>query len=106
MSILVSSANSVAERLFVPLFPSDFRFCGAPWINVSRLSVCRECISEQGEARGLCRRLEPSFYQGGLRELIYLLKYEQLQFVGAVLGRMPAEAVMGMESLAASTAWS
>jgi ComF family protein len=54
----------------------------------------------------LCRRLQPPFvkaaaygsYDGGLRELIHLLKYEQVRPAAAVLGRMLAEAVSGMES--------
>ena len=54
----------------------------------------------------LCRRLQPPFvkavaygsYDGGLRELIHLLKYEQVRPAAVVLGRMLAEAVSGMES--------
>ena len=50
---------------------------------------------------GLCRRLEPTFaravaygsYEGGLRELIHLLKYEQVHPAARVLGRMLAEAM-------------
>ncbi len=52
----------------------------------------------------LCRRLEPPFvkaaaygsYEGGLRELIHLLKYEQVRPAAVVLGRMLAEAVSGL----------
>ncbi len=55
---------------------------------------------------GLCRRLEPPFvkavaygsYDGGLRQLIHLLKYEQVRPAAAVLGRMLAEALSGLES--------
>lgn len=59
-----------------------------------------------GEARcGLCRRIDPPFvkavaygsYDGGLRELIHLLKYEQVRPAATVLGRMLAEAVKGLE---------
>jgi len=54
----------------------------------------------------LCRRLAPPFvkaaaygsYDGGLRELIHLLKYEQVRPAAAVLGRMLAEAVSGLDS--------
>jgi ComF family protein len=55
---------------------------------------------EHGEPRcGLCRRLELPFvravaygsYDGGLRELIHLLKYEQVRPAANVLGRMLAE---------------
>ncbi len=49
---------------------------------------------------GACQRLEPLFvkavaygsYQGGLRELIHLLKYEQVRPAAGVLGRMLGEA--------------
>ncbi len=59
-----------------------------------------------GDARcGLCRRIEPLFvkavaygsYDGGLRELIHLLKYEQVRSAAAVLGRMLAEAANALE---------
>ena len=54
---------------------------------------------------GLCRRLEPPFarasaygsYDGGLRELIHLLKYEQVRPAAGVLGRMLAEAITDLE---------
>lgn len=64
-------------------------------------------VSGQDEPRcGLCRRLEPPFakavaygsYDGGLRELIHLLKYEQVRPAAKVLGRMLAEAIAGLES--------
>ena len=60
-----------------------------------------------GDARcGLCRRTEPLFvkavaygsYDGGLRELIHLLKYEQVRPAAVVLGRMLAEAANALES--------
>jgi ComF family protein len=54
---------------------------------------------------GLCRRLGPPFekaaaygsYDGGLRELIHLLKYEQVRPAANVLGRMLAEVIAGLE---------
>ena len=54
---------------------------------------------------GLCRRLEPPFakaaaygsYQGGLRDLIHMLKYQQVRPAANVLGRMLAEAVTDLE---------
>ncbi|HEX3352381.1 MAG TPA: ComF family protein [Terriglobales bacterium] len=60
-----------------------------------------------GDVRcGLCRRLEPPFtraiaygsYDGGLRELIHLLKYEQVRTAAGGLGRMLAEALRGLDS--------
>jgi ComF family protein len=64
-------------------------------------------FSGEGEARcGLCQRLEQPFaravaygsYDGGLRELIHLLKYNQVRPAANVLGRMLAEVITGMES--------
>jgi ComF family protein len=84
-------------------------------ITGSTCSVCGERLlsphafaADQGEARcGLCRRLAPSFakavaygsYEGRLRDLIHLLKYEQVRPATAILGRMLAEALIGLESL-------
>jgi ComF family protein len=124
--------RGVAESLFATLFPSDCRFCGAPLINISRLPVCRDCLSDMrpittgvcfvcGERLlspyafagtpdepgcGLCRRLEPPFaravaygsYEGGLRDLIHLLKYEHVLPAARVLGRMLAEAMNQLET--------
>ncbi len=59
-----------------------------------------------GEPRcGLCRRAEPVFaravaygsYEGGLRELIHLLKYAGVRPAANVLGRMLAEAIAEVE---------
>jgi len=117
--------NTVAESLFATLFPANCRLCSAPLVNISRLPVCEECLSEIrpiaggtcdicGERLvspyilsgadpkcGLCRRLDPPYakavaygsYSGGLRDLIHLLKYEQVLPAAAVLGRMLVEAI-------------
>lgn len=62
--------------------------------------------AESGEARcGLCRRLEPPYvkataygsYDGGLRELIHLLKYNGVRPAANVLGRMLAEAMEDLQ---------
>ncbi len=64
-------------------------------------------MAEQEVPRcGLCRRLEPPYskavaygsYDGGLRELIHLLKYEQMRPAAGALGRMLAETIAGLES--------
>jgi ComF family protein len=132
VSMLVSSVSGVAESLFATVFPSDCRLCGTPLVNISRLPVCRACLTDvapiegtvcsvcgerlltpfavgegASEVRcGVCRRVEPPFvkavaygsYDGGLRELIHLLKYEQVRPAAAVLGRLLTEAVRGLES--------
>jgi ComF family protein len=129
-SFLVSRVSSAAESLFATLFPADCQVCGAALITISRLPVCKECLSEMRPISGgvcvicgqrllspsfssgsgepccrICRRLEPEFvraiaygsYDGGLRELIHLLKYEQVRPAASVLGRMLAEAIAGLE---------
>src|SRR5437870_6543427 len=128
-SSLVSSLNSIAECVFATLFPSDCRLCGAPLVKISRLPVCDECVvrmrpitgvvcsvcgerlaspfAAAGERCGLCRRAEPPFakaaayggYSGGLRDLIHLLKYEQVRPAAGVLGRMLAEAISLLKPL-------
>lgn len=125
--------NNLSESLFATLFPSDCRICGTPLINISRLPVCRECISQihslsvtvceicgegiaspyvlNGQSEkplcGLCRQAEPPYekavaygsYSGNLRELIHLLKYEQVRPATRLLGRMLAEVIMSIENL-------
>lgn len=59
-------------------------------------------MSTHGEPLcGLCRRLKPVYikaaaygsYEGGLRELLHLLKYEHVRPAANVLGRMLAEVI-------------
>jgi ComF family protein len=117
--------SGVVECVFATLFPSDCRLCGVPLVKISRLPVCDECVAQMlpiagglcsvcgvrlaspfaaGERCGLCRRAGPPFakavaygsYDGRLRELIHLLKYEQVRSATGVLGRMLAEAISGL----------
>ena len=76
-------------------------------------SICGERLvspfafrDTQGEPRcGLCRRLEQPFaraaaygsYETGLRELIHMLKYQQVRPAASVLGRMLAEVVANLQ---------
>ena len=54
---------------------------------------------------GVCRRLAPPFvqaasygsYEGGLRDLIHLLKYQQVRPAADVLGRMLGEVISGLD---------
>ena len=73
-----------------------------------RLAVPYAALARGGEARcGLCERLQPPFvkasaygsYDGGLRDLIQLLKYERVKPAASVLGRMLAEAVADLVPL-------
>lgn len=57
-------------------------------------------------ACGLCQRAAPPFvravaygsYEGGLRELIHLLKFGGVRPAAGILGRMLAEAISGLEA--------
>ena len=119
----VSGATLIAQGLFAALFPSDCRICNAPLENISRLPVCDDCLSAitpiSGELCGICgERLSgevasevrlctaceeerPAYsqaaafgaYDGELRALIHLLKYEQVLPAVGVLGRMLAGAI-------------
>ncbi len=119
-----SLLQSAAAGLFATLFPSDCRFCGAPLENISRLPVCPACLagihrldipvcSVCGERLalaaappddrcGLCRRVEPPFaqalaygsYDGALRDLLQLLKYEGVRPAAGVLGRRLGEVLL------------
>ena len=59
----------------------------------------------------LCRRFDPPFarataygpYDGGLRELIHLLKYQQVRPAAKVLGRMLAEAIAASQASVGDT---
>jgi ComF family protein len=86
--------------------------CNIRPISGGTCSVCGErvftpyVVSANEILCGVCRRLMPPFvralaygsYDGGLRELIHLLKYEQVRPAAVVLGRMLAEAIEGLES--------
>ncbi len=105
--------------MLATLFPADCRLCRVPLTRLSRLPVCDACLAsirptdcrtctvcgERLESEfaegicGMCRRVEPRFtkasafgsYEGGLRELIHLLKYDHVRPAARVLGRMLAE---------------
>jgi ComF family protein len=107
------------------LLPSDCRICGHPLVHLSKLPVCDPCVGSLapsqvksceicGEALdlapgvnvnicGVCRRVLPKFdfaiaygaYDGTLRSLVHLLKYEQVRSAANLLGGRLAEAICG-----------
>ncbi len=124
----MGSLFNAAQSLFATLLPSDCRLCQAPLTRISRLPVCDACLSgitpmsgrlcavcgeriftPHAEAQplcGECRTTVPPFvramaygsYDGGLRELIHLLKYGRVRPAAGVLGRMLAEVIQGFGS--------
>ncbi|HEY7389202.1 MAG TPA: ComF family protein [Bryobacteraceae bacterium] len=76
-------------------------------------SICGEALFspafiDRGDARcGLCQRAHPLFeraaaygsYDGGLRDLIHLLKYRQVRPAANVLGRMLSEVITGLDTV-------
>ena len=119
--MVANAVRGTLDSIVTLLFPSDCRLCGLPLASSSLLPVCSECLdSVQPIAGGRCvlcgERLfsgldqtlcgeclaeRPPFakasaygsYDGGLRDLIHLLKYERVRPAANVLGRMLAEAV-------------
>jgi ComF family protein len=89
----------VCEECLAAIRPIEGGTCA---VCGERISSSYAHVSNAGEVRcGLCQRMEPPFvrataygsYDSGLRELIHLLKYEQIRPAANVLGRMLAEAI-------------
>ena len=119
--MVANAVRGAFDSLVTLLFPSDCRLCGLPLASSSLLPVCPECLEScqpisggrcvlcgerlfSGIGQSLCGEClteRPPFakasaygsYDGGLRELIHLLKYERVRPASDVLGRMLAEAV-------------
>ncbi|MGH9565980.1 MAG: ComF family protein [Candidatus Angelobacter sp.] len=92
----------VCEACLEQLHPVDGIVC----------AICGEKIqttlaqTNRAALCGLCQKKTPPFeqaaaygsYTGNLRELIHLLKYEQIRPAANVLGRLLAEAIAGLEA--------
>jgi ComF family protein len=119
--MVVNAVRFAFDSVVTVVFPTDCRLCGLPLVSSSRLPVCFECLDSIkplasdrcllcGERLfnglplslcGECLAERPPYekaaaygsYADGLRELIHLLKYEQVRPAADVLGRMLAEAV-------------
>lgn len=115
--------RTVLDSLAAVLLPSDCRICNQPLVRLSRIPVCNGCLNSLapadvnacsvcGEALeftiaevsplcGICRRALPRFdfaisfasYDGALRRLVHLLKYEQLRPAARVLGAKLAHVI-------------
>jgi ComF family protein len=91
----------VCKPCLAALKPLAGSFC-----NVCGEALFSPAFQNRGEAVcGLCQRKHPPFekaaaygsYAGGLRDLIHLLKYQQVRPAANLLGRMLAEAVADLE---------
>jgi len=91
----------VCESCLAQLKPLDgvlCRICGEKLFS-------SHVVGAEGPLCGLCRRAEPVFrrataygaYEGALRELIHLFKYERVQPAGLLLGRLLAQAAQNMQ---------
>jgi len=117
------SLRTLLDSFAALVFPSDCRICGNPLLRLARLPVCDECLGsllpadviacsvcgeiiapaavEFSSLCGLCQRAHPRFdfavsfsgYDGKLRRLLHLFKYEQLRPAANVLGRKLAGAI-------------
>ena len=124
------SLRFALDGIAAVLLPSDCRICNRPLTRISLIPVCRECLNSLcpadviacsvcGEALGfhpaasellcgVCRRAHPRFdfavsygsYDGALRRLVHLLKYERLQPAANVLGERLAQALRGTKFVA------
>ena len=121
---LLRPLRSVLDGFFAVLLPSDCRICDAPLAHISRIPVCEDCVSslaptqinacsicgealefanvEAGRICPVCQRALPRFdfavsygsYDGALRRLVHLLKYEQLRPAADMLGQKLADALI------------
>lgn len=69
--------------------------CGRRLLGPLVQECCTECAHIE---RPFLRAVAYGSYQGGLRELIHLLKYDRVRPAAAVLGRMLAEVVAPLSS--------
>ena len=125
MRASLRAMRSALDGIAVVLLPSNCRICERPLVRLARVPVCNSCIDSLeparvkacsicGEVLDLasreaepicppCRRAHPEFdfavsfgaYDGALRKLIHLLKYEQLRPAANILGAKLAEAIAG-----------
>lgn len=129
--VLRSTAAGTLDSLTSVLFPADCRVCGLPLAGFTLLPVCSSCwnlpsqtgllCTRCGEALDFdpaiagealcrpCRVAPPDFskavahgvYQGKLRMLLHLLKYDGIEGLAKRLGGLVAEQVLAIPELPA-----
>jgi ComF family protein len=116
------SVRIALDSIAAVLIPSDCRICAQPLVRLSRIPVCDTCVNSLapvdlvgcsvcGEALEfaaaeaalcpLCQRAHPRFdfaisfagYDGALRKLLHLLKYEQLRPAAKLIGGKLAQVI-------------
>jgi predicted amidophosphoribosyltransferase len=63
-------------------------------VNDRREPICGECLAHEPE---FVKAAAYGSYEGGLRELILLLKYDRVRPAAGVLGRMLSEAIADLD---------
>jgi competence protein ComFC len=124
---LRARAAALARHVEFLVFPSDCRLCAKPLGRPGESVVCRECLARLEPRRGpaclccgrffegagaghLCGRCLgrlPPFslhrscgrYDGVLKDLILLFKYQRLAVLARPLGRFASESLSGEEGL-------
>jgi ComF family protein len=121
--MFASWLHTAADSFFSVVFPANCRFCQEPLVHASRLPVCSDCLASIREIDGtlcsvcgervpetavafdprcgLCRRIASPFvravaygsYEGSLREMLHLLKYDRVRSAAPVLAGRLAEAI-------------
>jgi ComF family protein len=116
------SVRIALDSVAAVFIPSDCRICAQPLVRISRIPVCDDCLNSLapadvvacvvcGEALEfaaaeaalcpMCQRTHPRFdfsisygaYDGALRKLLHLLKYEQLRPAAKLIGARLAQAI-------------
>ena len=117
------------DALFRALFPDDCRLCERELMRITAAPVCHRCLEGIGSCRvaagclhcghpfddaekaldrcGACRIDPPSFdrarsfgtYEGDLRKLIHLMKYDGMRPLAKELGRLMGETAGDFESV-------
>jgi ComF family protein len=85
----------------IPLTGSTCEICGERLsdVSVSQNQICPGC---QGKASHFAKAVAYGAYDGELRELIHLLKYERVEPAAGVLGQMLARAIQKLGPIAES----
>ena len=109
--LLRVSRLPVCETCLTALRPLQGSYCAVCGAALHLPGYLDREEADRGEANGgevrclLCQRIDPPFeravaygsYAGGLRDLIHVLKFEQVRPAAAVLGRVLAETIANLE---------